>query len=125
MNRFIYIFLLVVLAFLSTFARLNGQVVINEFSCSNMSNYVDNYGEYEDWIEFFNSCSTTATLTGFYLSDQDDNPTKLQFPATTIPACGFIVVHASGRDEVSGGNYIHTNFKLTQTKPEHVVFSNP
>ena len=33
------------------------------------------------------------------------------------------MVFCSGKDEFSGG-YVHTSFKLTQTKPEHIVFSD-
>ena len=124
MKLIIYIFSFSVLLFFSTLYRLSAQVVINEYSCSNLSNIVDNYNEYEDWIELYNTGAATITLTGYYLSDQDDNPTKWPFPTSTIPAGGYVLVFASGRDEFSG-TYFHTNFKLTQTKPEHIVFSDP
>jgi len=100
------------------------QVVINEYSCSNISNYQDNYSEYEDWIELYNTSATNIDLTGYYLSDKPTNPTKWVFPAITIPANGHLIIFASGRDEYSGGN-LHSNFKLTQTKPEKIIFSNP
>ena len=100
------------------------QVVINEYSCSNISNYQDNYSKYEDWIELYNTEATSIDLTGYYLSDKTTNPTKWIFPAITIPANGHLIIFATGRDEYSGGN-LHTNFKLTQTKPEKIIFSNP
>ena len=99
------------------------QVVINEYSCSNISNYQDNYSKYEDWIELYNTEATSIDLTGYYLSDKSTNPTKWIFPAITIPANGHLIIFATGRDEYSGGN-LHTNFKLTQTKPEKIIFSN-
>ena len=50
-----------------------GQIVINEYSASNLSNYTDNYGENEDWIELYNTSSSTVDLTGWYLTDKSNN----------------------------------------------------
>lgn len=110
-----------------SYSFVNGQVVINEFSCSNYNATPDNYSQYEDWIEFYNPGAGAISLTGYYLSDDNSNPTMWQFPAgVSVPAGGYLIVWASGRDEFSGGN-IHTNFRLTQQKPtpEYIVFSNP
>jgi hypothetical protein len=104
----------------------NAQVLINEFSCSNLGTYVDNHNDYNDWIELFNTTGSAVNLTGYYLSDDSLNNTRWQFPAgASIPANGFLRIWASGRDEASGGVY-HTNFTLKQTKNggEFVVFSN-
>ena len=104
----------------------SSQVVINEYSVSNLETIADNYSKYEDWIELYNAGTSSANIGGYFLSDKITNPTKWQFPAgVTIPAGGFIKIWASGRDEVSGGHY-HTNFKLTQTKdtPEHIVLAD-
>ncbi|MCF8368010.1 MAG: lamin tail domain-containing protein [Bacteroidales bacterium] len=103
------------------------QVVINEYSASNLSTIADNYSKYEDWIELYNAGGSTVDIGGYFLSDKTLNKTKWQFPAgITIPAGGFITIWASGRDEVSGGHY-HSNFKLSQTKddPEHIILSLP
>jgi hypothetical protein len=103
------------------------QVVINEYSASNLSVIVDNYTEYGDWIELYNSGGEDINIGGYYLSDKLSNPTKWQFPdGISIPANGFLKVWASGRNEVSGEHY-HTNFKLKQTKdtPETIVLANP
>jgi len=105
---------------------VTSQVIVNEYSASNLATVTDNYSKYEDWIELHNTGTSTADISGYYLSDKILNPLKWQFPAgVTIPAGGFLVVWASGRDEVSGGHY-HSNFKLQQTKDiqEHVVFSD-
>lgn len=100
-----------------------GQVVINEFSCSNINTIADNYAEYEDWIELYNAGATPVDLTGYYLSDKITNPTKWTFPSVSIPANGYLVIFASSRDEFSAGN-LHTNFGLTQTQQEYIVLSN-
>lgn len=104
-----------------------GDVVINEYSASNLSTILDNYNKYEDWIELYNKSEYWVDISGFYLSDRPTNPTKWQFPAgIVIPPGGFLRIWASGRDEVAGGHF-HTNFRLTQTKdtPEHIVLSLP
>ena len=105
---------------------LIGQVVINEYSASNLYEYTDNYNMEEDWIELYNSSESDLDISGYYLSDKEDNPTKWAIPGgTIITAEGFLTFWCSGRDESSGSNF-HTNFKLKQAKnnPEHVVFSD-
>lgn len=104
-----------------------GQVVINEYSASNLTGYTDNYNKTEDWIELYNTSGSSIDISGYFLSDNESFPVKWEIPSgTSIPANGYLTFWASGRDEASGGHY-HTNFKLKQTKetPEHVIFSNP
>lgn len=106
---------------------LSAQVVVNEFSASNLTGFTDNFGNTEDWIELYNPTGSAFNLSGYYLSDKESNPTKWQFPAgTSIPANGFLRVWASGMDVVAGGQ-IHTNFKVTQRQPnpEYFVFADP
>ncbi|MEM7036618.1 MAG: CotH kinase family protein [Bacteroidota bacterium] len=106
---------------------LYGQVVINEYSASNLDDFPDNYLAYEDWIELYNAGASAVDLSGFHLSDRETAPKKYEIPAgTTIPAGGFLRFWTSGRNLVGpAGNY-HTSFKLKQTKtnPEFVVFSD-
>ncbi len=105
---------------------LSGQVVINEYSASNLETYTDNYGQYEDWIELYNTGGSSVDLGGYYLSDNPEDSTKWQFPeGSSISGNGYLIVWATGRDLVTGNNY-HSNFKLTQTKdsPESVVLTN-
>ncbi|MBL7785105.1 MAG: CotH kinase family protein [Chitinophagales bacterium] len=102
------------------------QVVINEYSAANRSIITDNFGEYEDWIELYNTSSMTIDLSGYHLSDRISNPDKWAFPAgASIAPNGRLLVWASGRN-TSTGNTHHTNFKLTQTaNNEAVVFADP
>lgn len=108
-----------------TIPMASAQVVVNEFSAANLNQYTDNYGKYEDWIELHNTAGATMDISGWFLSDNENNTDKYQFPAgTTIPPGGYLVVWCDGRDEVSGGEY-HADFKLKQTKlTEEVVLSN-
>ena len=61
--------LLFILIFFSTSLSF-GQVLINEYSCSNISGINDAYGQKEDWIELYNTTGTAINLTGWYLSDK-------------------------------------------------------
>lgn len=104
------------------------QVVINEYSCANWRAYTNYYLDTEDWVEFYNAGATAVNLQGYYLSDNDNNPTKWAFPAnTTIAAGGFLRLWCSGRNLKDPQGVVHTSFKLTQTKnkAEHLVFSDP
>jgi len=118
--------IIVLFAFFLTSTAVS-QVVINEYSASNLNQFADNYSKYEDWFELYNTSSSPVNLSGHHLSDRAGNPFKWQIPAgTTIPANGFLRFWTSGRNEVSGSHF-HTNFKLTQTKdsPDYVIFSDP
>ena len=75
---------------LFTLKNATAQVVINEYSCSNMNGPTDAFGEREDWIELYNSGATAVDLTGYYLSDNDNNPQKWQIPSGSIPANGSV-----------------------------------
>lgn len=100
------------------------QVVINEVSVSNFDSYADNFGEFEDWIELYNTTGAPVDISGWYLSDDPGDPTKWTIPAGTIVAAGARqLIFASGRD-VSGGGFIHTSFKLNQTSADWVVLTN-
>jgi len=104
---------------------LRAQVVINEFSAANVNTIADAFFEYEDWIELRNNGTTTADISGYFLSDRLNNPTKWAFPAgTTIPAGGYLRVFASSRNTTWAGQH-HTSFKITQTQGEYVVLANP
>ena len=97
---------------------------MNEVSASNWSQTPDNFGQFEDWIELYNPGAAAVDLSGWYISDSQNNNTKFQFPGgTTIAANGYLVVYCSGRNQ-SAGNVHHTNFKLNQTQEERAVLSD-
>ncbi len=90
-------------------------VFISEFMASNSgkpANAVhDELGNSPDWIEICNAGATDASLTGWFLTDNANKLTKWPFPPTLLPAGGYLVVFASGRDTNVAGQ-LHTNFKL-------------
>jgi gliding motility-associated-like protein len=111
--------------FISSCVYLNGQVVVNEVSAANSGGFADNYGDFEDWIELYNTGGANVDLSGFYLSDDELEPMKWEIPAgTNIAAGDYLLIYASDRDESVGGN-LHSNFKITQAKQEGAVLSDP
>ncbi|MFO1476486.1 MAG: lamin tail domain-containing protein [Verrucomicrobiota bacterium] len=90
-------------------------VYISEFMASNgggQSNSLhDELGNSPDWIELYNASSTSVDLTGWFLTDDVQKPTKWKFPATVLGGRSYLVVFASGRNTVAAG-WLHTNFKL-------------
>ncbi len=68
-----------------------GQVILNELLAENVSS-VPHAGTYPDFVELRNTAGSSADISGWRLTD-DDNPVKYVFPAgTTIPANGYLVV---------------------------------
>lgn len=103
--------------------QANGQLVINEYSCANVNSVLDNYNEYNDWVELYNAGTTTVNLVGYFLSDNANNLGKWVIPSGTVSANSYVRVICSKRNVVSVGWY-HTNFGLTQCKPEKIIISN-
>jgi hypothetical protein len=74
-----------VLLFVLGTLQIQSQVVINELSAANwQGGFADNYGEFEDWVELYNTSGTDFDLSGYWLSDDDEEPMKWEFPVGTI-----------------------------------------
>ena len=116
-----YVFLLISLFSVSGFFS---QLKINEYSCSNVSTYADANGNYEDWVEIYNSGSTSVDLTGYYFSNRSTNLQKWKIPTSSIPANGFTVIFCSKLDGFINGQ-LHASFTLKQTKSDWIILSNP
>ncbi len=101
-------------------AMLNGQVVVNEFMAGNTATLQDEAGEYDDWIELFNTTGASVSLNGYYITDNLDNPCKYRFSSSvSISAGGFLLIYAD--DDQSQGE-LHTNFKLSLDGEEIGIF---
>ena len=102
------------------------QIIINEYSAANYENNLDNYGQYEDWFELYNTSNTVVNLNGYYVSDKNNNLTKWQFTSdVNINPNEHLLIFCSGRNEINAG-FIHTNFKLHQTKGnEWIILTSP
>ncbi|MBL7774124.1 MAG: CotH kinase family protein [Chitinophagaceae bacterium] len=114
--------------FLLAFGQtMNAQdVVVNEYSCSNINTFLDAYNQYEDWVELYNATGTNINLTGYYLSDDPADIQKWQIPTVTdITPGGRKMVIPSNRGLVAANGQIHPDFKLTQTKGEWFILADP
>ncbi len=94
------------------------QPMINELMSSNSFTVEDDDGDYSDWIELYNPGTQDADLTGYFLSDAFDNPQRWAFPAITIPAHGFLLIWASGKNRTNPSLPLHTNFSLSSSGEE-------
>ena len=89
-------------------------VIINEFMASNTNTHEDSQGDYDDWIELHNRTENKIDLSGWYLSDNEDNPRKWQFPnGSSINPGAYLVIWADEDEEDSSLEELHTNFKLS------------
>jgi gliding motility-associated-like protein len=111
------------LAVFSLSFGIKSQVVINEYSCSNVNGPSDAFGENEDWVELYNPTAAPVNLTGFFLSDKPTNLDKWEIPSGTIAPGGYMLVFCSGRNTISGSE-LHPSFRLTQTDHEWIILSN-
>ena len=96
------------------FSNAHGALHITEFMADNGGSSLDSDGDASDWIEIFNSGPEFADLNGHFLTDEEDTMTKWQFPTVQIPAGGFLLVFASGKNRNGAGSELHTNFNLAK-----------
>ncbi len=100
------------------YTDLSRVVFINEFMSANDSTITDEAGEYEDWVELYNSADSIVDISGYFLTDDTTDTRRWMFPdSTIIPAMGFLLIWCD-RDEYQGP--FHTNFKLSASAGEFV-----
>ncbi|MHC4656766.1 MAG: lamin tail domain-containing protein [Planctomycetota bacterium] len=121
---------------------VNPHIVISEFMADNASeepleegDLLDGDGQPSEWIEIYNPTETTVNLDGWYLTDNDSNLTKWQFPSGVPVKSGeFLIVFASDKTyENNPYNYpyldasgrYHTNFKLDKNPGEYLALVAP
>ena len=109
-----------------TMGSVYGAVTINEIMADTDNVVTDAAGNFEDWIELYNTGAETADLTGYYLTDDPDDLTKWQFPdGTTLPAGGYQIVWTDDDAEETGDQgELHTNFKLAAAG-ETIILVDP
>ncbi len=104
-----------IIAGLNTFYGYS-QLILNEFSASNNTIITDEHGDYDDWIEIFNSSDLSVDIGGMYITDSLGDPARYRIPATnpgitTIPAKSYLLLWADS--QVDQGN-LHLGFKLAK-----------
>jgi hypothetical protein len=94
-----------------SFPLLSGPLYINEFAASNKSVKKDEFGEYDDWVEVYNTTGQQVWLADYFLSDNTGTPGKYRFPAHYIEPGGFYLVWLD--DQVDQG-LNHATFKISK-----------
>jgi len=97
-----------------------GDVFISEFLAQNDGGLEDQDGDASDWIEIFNAGAADVNLAGWHLTDDADDLSKWDFPSVVVPAGGFLIVFASGKDRAVAGSELHTNFSIS-TEGEYLA----
>jgi Lamin Tail Domain len=92
-----------------------GPLYINEIMAANSEVIPDEYGDFDDWIEIYNSGDEAVDIGGMYITDDLEEPTFYQIPLghsieTTVPAGGFILLWA---DKELDEGPLHVNIKLS------------
>lgn len=109
-----------ILLFVLCISKISGQLYINEFQAYNASAYLEKYwGNFPDWIEIYNSGDHAINLSGYYITDDINDPEKWELPSDmTIYSGGFVILYA---DKISYKE--HTNFSLSGKGEQIALFS--
>lgn len=91
-------------------------VRINEVSASNEV-FINESFKKHDWIELYNTTSSSYDASGMFLSDKLSQPEKYVIPdGTVIPANGYLIIWC----DKESGTQLHAPFKL-DNKDENVI----
>ncbi|MBW7846950.1 MAG: lamin tail domain-containing protein [Bacteroidales bacterium] len=94
-------------------AQSGNDIRINEILVINDSNYIDDFGQRNAWIELFNTAYNKVDVGGMYLTNDPNNPTKYRIPKgdpiTSIPARNYLIFFA---DNHTTRGILHLNFDL-------------
>ena len=74
LKNFVFLFLLFALTF--QISAQKKSIIINEVLASNSKGYSDGFGEHDDWIELYNLTDSSIQLSGMFLTDDPEEPTK-------------------------------------------------
>ena len=85
---------------------------INEISAEDQQAIYDEDGDFSDFIELYNTSEETVDISGYFLSDDPDKPSKYQIKEYIMQPSEFLIIFASDKDKENNG-YIHTNFQLS------------
>ena len=108
-----------------TLSVIDTTLRINEFIADNTAaTLADEDLETPDWIELHNPSPGAINLAGWRLTDDPASLSKWIFPAVTIPAGGYRVIFASGKNRTPLAGNLHTNFSL-DSAGDYVALVSP
>ncbi len=97
-------------------------LIISEFMPANKTVLPDPEGEFRDWIEITNTSDEEMDLTGWFLSDNEENTTKYALPDLILGPGEFLLLYCGDGGEKEGVYY--TGFNLS-SKGEMIVLTGP
>lgn len=101
------------------------QVIINEVQSSNIITTSDEFNEYPDWIELFNSTDTVVDITGWFLSDDKQILDKWLVPSFSMTPDSYLLVYASGKDiaqiPVKWSTVVNVGDSFDYWIPDHAI----
>jgi len=86
-------------------------VIINEVMPDNEYGIMDSDGERSDWAELYNRSDAPVSLSGYRLSDREDDPARWALPDVTLGAGEYLIIFLSGKDRADGE--LHASFGLS------------
>ncbi len=99
-------------------------IVINEVQASNNATITDEDGDFEDWIELYNTGQDTVWLHGYGLSDDASRLYRWVFPeGSYIAPEDFLLIWASGKNRRIHGMPLHTGFSI-RSEGEELLLSS-
>ena len=92
-------------------------LIINEFLASNDACCSDNFGDYDDWVEFYNDSNEPIDIGGMYFTDTPDDDSPYLIPSTdpsstTIQPGGYLLLWCDD-DQEQGA--LHVSKKLSKS----------
>ncbi|MEK0449456.1 MAG: hypothetical protein RL088_1724 [Verrucomicrobiota bacterium] len=112
-------------AFAASLCLAHGEVVISEFVAENDGHLLDVDGASSDWIELYNNGAAAVSLSGWFLSDDSQQPFLWPLPAMTLNAGERRVIFASGKDRRNPAAELHTNFSLGNNAGGYLALRKP
>ena len=86
---------------------------ISEVMSVNKDAFENAAGEFVDWVEITNPTDKELDLSGWYLSDDTDDPRFFEFPSgTTVAAGGTLLTYAAGEETTKKGE-LYAPFSLS------------
>ena len=99
-------------------------LIINEFLASNDACCSDNFGDYDDWVEFYNDSKESIDIGGMYFTDTPDDDSPYLIPSTdpintTIQPGGYLLLWC---DDDQDQGPLHVSKKLSKGGESIILF---
>ena len=89
------------------------KLVINEFMGSNKNYVVDRYGQFDDWIEIFNTGEDPVSFENLYITDDPHDPGKYSLAGNPIIEQNEFKLFWADNQEEQGID--HVSFKISKS----------